>query len=64
VPLWFFTEIQKMMREVTPKSRPEGAAFKGAQAMPDNQKGEDGSPPDLATLLSFVGKLCRYLHTS
>ncbi len=35
-----------MMREVTPKkSRPEGAAFKGAQAMPDNQKGGDGSPP-------------------
>lgn len=32
-----------MMREVTPKRKaaPEGAAFKGAQAMPDNQKGGD-----------------------
>lgn len=27
------------------KAAPEGAAFKGAQAMPDNQKGGDGSPP-------------------
>lgn len=42
----------------------KGAAFKGAQAMLRSRKGGVLPRPDLATLLSFVGKLCRYLHTS